>query len=148
MEHTLDCATLFCVGLMVGTELCVSAFINPVVRRLEAAPQAQAARLFAKRLGAAMPFWYVLSLCLIAATAVLHRHQPGDGLLITACAAWVAVIVLTLAVLVPINNRIANSGSAVPIGQLQRDHVRWDTLHRWRILALSGALICVLAGLR
>jgi hypothetical protein len=62
---TLDIATTLCIGLLVGVELAVSVFINPVVWQFERAAQAEAIRLFASRLGKAMPPWYIVSLLLL-----------------------------------------------------------------------------------
>ena len=147
MQLVLDLATILCVGLMVGVELSVSAFVNPVVNRLEPQAEAEAARLFARRLGAAMPFWYVLSFLLILAEAVSRRSQPGLALIVAAAVIWAAVIVFTLLLLVPINNRIAQSNAAVSPEDLRRDRVRWDARHRWRIAALAAAMLCLLAGM-
>src|ERR1700710_698156 len=102
----LDIAMIVCIGLLVGTEFAVSVFVNPVLWRMEEKAQAAAIRMFAIRLGKSMPFWYAASLLLLLAEAVLRHHAPGSSLLITACAIWAVVIVLTLAFLVPINNRM------------------------------------------
>jgi uncharacterized membrane protein len=147
MQLFLDLATILCAGLMVGVELSVSAFINPVVNRLEPRAEAEAARLFARRLGAAMPFWYALSLVLTLAEAVVRRTQPGFALIAAAAVIWAAVIVLTLLFLVPINNRIAQSSAAGSNEDLRRDRARWDARHRWRIAALAAAMLCLLAGM-
>jgi len=148
MEHFLDIVTTICIGLMIGTELAVSVFVNPILEKLEASAEVQATRLFARTLGAAMPFWYGLSFLLLIAEMVVRRHQPGIALLGAAGAIWAGVIVLTLLLLVPISNRIANMDTDVFTVQLRREHRRWDSLHRWRVLALGTAMICLLIGIR
>ena len=57
MISFLTIAAVVSIGLMVGVEFAVSAFINPILLQLEDRPRAQATRLFARRLGTAMPFW-------------------------------------------------------------------------------------------
>jgi uncharacterized membrane protein len=140
----LDVVTVLCVGLLIGTEFAVSAFINPVLRRLEDGTRAQAVGLFAKRLGFAMPFWYVGSFMLLIAGAAVRWHGVGDSLLVAACAIWAAVIVVTLLVLVPINNRMMRlDARAFPV-EAQREHAKWDQWHRVRVGALAAAAVCFL----
>jgi Domain of unknown function (DUF1772) len=137
--HLLDIITILCIGLMVGTELTVSLFINPVIWQLDEPAQAKALSLFASYLGKAMPIWYSLSLVLLIAEAYLRRHQPALTPLITAIIIWIAVILYTVTTLVPINNRIA----ALSTTQWRSEHKKWDTLHRWRILLITIAMVCV-----
>jgi hypothetical protein len=132
---------------MIGTEFAVSAFVNPVLYQLDEGKQARAIRLFAARLGTAMPFWYVLGLLLLLAEAVVLRHAPGAVLLDTAGGIWALVIVLTLVFLVPINNRMARmEGSEFP-REAQREHRKWDVLHRLRVAALGTAMVCFLVAI-
>jgi len=35
MTHLLDVMTILCAGLMIGNELAVSLFVNPVIWKLE-----------------------------------------------------------------------------------------------------------------
>jgi uncharacterized membrane protein len=148
MEPILDIVTTFCVGLMIGTEFAVSAFVNPILEQLGNSAQAHATRLFARKLGAVMPFWYGLSLLLLIAETITLRQHPGMAFLLTASLIWAVVIILTLMLLVPINNRIAKMDSTAFTDSLRREHTRWDLLHRWRVLALSVAMICMLIGIR
>jgi len=140
--------TTVCIGLLIGTEFAVSVFINPVLRRLELGAQARAISLFATRLGRAMPFWYVLSLLLLIVEAALHRHQPGTGLLIAAVVLWLAVILLTLLFLVPINNRMMRLDAESFPEAAQQEHHRWDALHRLRVLALGIAMVFFLLAVQ
>ena len=136
--HLLDIITILCIGLMVGTELTVSLFINPIIWQLDDPAQAKAFSLFARYLGKAMPIWYILSLVLLIAEAYLRRHQPAVTPLLTAIIIWIAVILYTVTTLVPINNRIVALST-----RWRSEHKRWDTLHRWRILLLTIAMVCV-----
>ena len=81
----LDIVTVMSVGLMTGAEFAVSAFINPVLWRMEDEGQGFAVRAFARMLGRVMPFWYGGNMLLLAAEAIVRRSQPGAWLLDVAC---------------------------------------------------------------
>jgi uncharacterized membrane protein len=147
MIFLLNLVSAVCIGLMVGTEFAVSVFVNPVIWKLEDRAQVRAIRLFASRLGTAMPFWYVLSLLLLLAEAVVMRHTAGGVWLDVASGIWIVVIVLTLLFLVPINNRMARMDSEIFAENDRRDHRKWDWLHRLRIVALGAAMICMLVAI-
>lgn len=96
-----------------------------------------------------MPFWYGLALLLILGAAYEHRPvSTGPGLLIAIAAAlWAATIVFTIAMLVPINNRIAKLNPEQPYPTWLHDRARWDRLHRIRVALLIIALLLLLTGL-
>jgi uncharacterized membrane protein len=144
MIYILDTLTILSVGLLIGTEFAVSAFVNPILWRLDDRAQALAVKSFAKMLGTAMPFWYAGSFLLLIAEAVLRRTQAGFSLLIASCAVWAAVIVLTLLFLVPINNRIGALTDDVFSEAVKREHRRWDARHRLRVVALTVSMILFL----
>lgn len=144
MTSFLYIATTICIGLLIGTEFAVSVFINPVLQKLEDRARAQTISLFATRLGHAMPFWYGLSLLLLVVEAIAERHEPGSTLLIAAGAIWLAVILLSVLVLVPINNRMMQLDASSFPEQAQREHRRWTSLHHLRVTALIMAMICFL----
>jgi uncharacterized membrane protein len=81
-----------------------------------------------------------MCLLLLAAETWLHRGSAAYPLLLIAVALWLAVIVFTIAVLVPINKRIAARSAA----DWQRQHRRWDHWHRLRVLLLAIAAFCLL----
>ncbi len=147
MILVLNVVTTLCIGLLIGTEFAVSVFINPILRKLDNRAQAQAIRLFARRLGTAMPFWYVASLLLLIGEAIVHRRESGGLLLIAACVIWIAVIIHTVLVLVPINNRMTQLDSDAFSQEAQREHKKWDSLHRLRVVALVVALVCCLVAI-
>jgi uncharacterized membrane protein len=142
----LDVVTILCIGLLVGTEFAVSAFINPILAKLEEGAQAQAIGMFARRLGFVMPFWYAGSLLLLIAGAAIRWRATGDSLLIAACAIWVVVIVATLLLLVPINNRMMQLDTKAFPAAAQREHRKWERLHRVRVAALAAAAVCFLVA--
>jgi uncharacterized membrane protein len=148
MTDILDIMTILCIGLLIGTEFAVSAFINPVLRKLEDRAQARAISLFAGRLGKAMPFWYCFSLLLLIIESAVRHHEPSDLLLIAASGIWFVVIVLTLLFLVPINNRMMKLDARSFPTEAQQEDRRWETLHRGRVVALAASLVCVLIAVR
>ena len=145
--HLLDIITILCIGLMVGTELTVSLFINPVIWQLDDQAQVKALSIFARYLGKAMPIWYSLSLALLIAEACLRRHQPALTPLLIAIVIWIALILYSVTTLVPINNRIAALSTAPLPTQWLAETKKWDALHRWRILLLTISMICVIHAL-
>jgi uncharacterized membrane protein len=145
--HLLDIITITSAGLMAGNELAVSAFMNPTLRRLNPGPQAQALSVLARSLGRAMPFWYGLCLALLALESFLRRHQTTLAALLTAAVIWVAAIILSISVLVPINNRIASLSTEASAPGWERDHRKWEVLHRIRILLLVVAVLVLTSAL-
>ena len=144
MRPLLDIVTTVCIGLLIGTEFAVAVFINPILRKLEAREELRAIRLFAAKLGAAMPFWYGFSFLLLIAEAVLRHGENGYLLLIAASAIWAAVIVLSILFLVPINNRLAHVDPDTAAEPALKEHGQWDAMHRWRVATLTAAMVCFL----
>ena len=112
--HLLDTIRITLSGLMVGNELSLSAFVNPAVWQLESGPQAQGLSTLARSLGRVMPVWYGFCLALLALESFLHRHQASLIPLLTATVIWAGMVLFTIAMLVPLNNRIASLNTAAP----------------------------------
>ncbi len=149
MTIAYDIATAAVAGMMVGNEFAVAAFVHPQLRNLGDKAHAQTAALLAGVLGKAMPLWYALALVLILGAAFEHRPvSSGPGLLIASAGVlWIATILFTVTMLVPINNRIARMNPEQPHAGWLRDRARWDQLHRIRVALLIIALVLLLAGL-
>jgi hypothetical protein len=145
--NLLNIPTILCIGLLIGAELAVSAFINPVVWKLDLAAQARASQLFGRRLGTAMPFWYIASLLLLVSETIAHRHESHVGLLGVAIAFWGAAIALSLLSLVPINNRMVRMDADGFTESTQRELRKWNSLHLVRVSFLAAAMIFFLAGI-
>ncbi len=146
MSRFLDIVTTGCIGLLIGTELAVAVFIDPVLWKLENSLQLAAIRLFAQRLGRAMPFWYGASLALLIADTVARRHEPGASWSAMASVIWAAVIVISVIYLVPINNRLARFGPGSVAEVARHQHRTWDALHRYRVAALAVSMVCFLVS--
>jgi Domain of unknown function (DUF1772) len=143
----LDVVTIICAGLMIGVEVAVSCFVNPVIWKLDDEAQGDALRRFARMLGKVMPIWYSSSLVFMIAEAYLRRHETALPLLLVAIGVWVALIVYSIAVLVPINDRIAAMVEGPLPDSLRKEHQRWDRLHRGRVLLLVAAMVCLTLGI-
>jgi uncharacterized membrane protein len=107
-----------------------------------------AIRMFAAKLGFVMPFWYGLGLVLLLAETFLARHQATVVPAATASGIWMLVIVLTLVYLVPINNRLARAEASEMTPVEERHHRKWDRLHRWRVAALTAAMVMFLISVK
>jgi len=142
----LNIATIASVGLLVGTEICLTAFTNPVLRKLDDPAQLKAAQLLTARLGTPMPLWNVLGLVLLIVEAVAHRNEPGFSLLVAACVLWVAAAAFTLTLILPLNNRLARADSTSSLKQSLLDFKQWSARHLPRLLVLAAALLCLLVA--
>jgi uncharacterized membrane protein len=82
----------------------------------------------------------------LATGQTLRNARNRVTLLLFAVVIWIATIVYTVTTLVPINNRIARMAGASPEGW-REEHKRWDTYHRWRIVSLMIAMVCLVWGI-
>ena len=147
--QALDIFTIIFAGLMVGNELAIAAFIHPILDRLPEKAHLPAAIEIARLLGRVMPIWYGLVLVLLGLTAFLHHRISGvwSWPLIVAAGLWAVSIIVTIAALVPINNRVASWTEASRPDDWKADRHRWDVLHRWRVLLLTIAFVLLVFGL-
>ncbi|MGH3677382.1 MAG: anthrone oxygenase family protein [Mycobacterium sp.] len=139
MEKIIEIVALVIAGPMVGSEIAVAAFTNPIFGRLPDEAYRQARSDGSRLLGRVMPFWYIGTLVVLIAAAVV----TSNGLIITAAALMAFVVLLTVTLMVPINNRIsAWSETADASRDVAR---RWDRMHwlRVAILVLMFVLLAV-----
>lgn len=140
MEQFAQIVTVIVLGTLVGVEFGVAAFFNPIVERLPDDAYRQARATGSRLLGTVMPFWYIAAAVLLIGVAALGRAPAA----IAAVVVMGVVMVLTLTMLVPINNRVAawaGAGSA----QVDRELAhRWDRLH-WLRVGLLGVMLALLA---
>jgi hypothetical protein len=133
----LPVAAVVVVGVMVGVEAAVAFVVNPIVDRLPGNAGLLARSDGARMLGRVMPFWYVASLVLTAATAV---RRPD-----VAAAAWIAAgllaasVVMSVALLVPINNRSKAWTPETAPSNWREQQGRWDRLHVVRVAMIVAA---------
>jgi uncharacterized membrane protein len=146
MNLVLAVAALTVAGVMVGVEFSVAVFVNPIFNRLPGngglAGRADGGRV----LGRVMPVWYSASLVLTIVLAVIHRDDPGVGALAGGAALFVLSIVMSIAVLVPINNRAKNWTPERAPDNWREQQARWDRYHYARVAVIVTALVLVTIG--
>jgi Domain of unknown function (DUF1772) len=149
MTVVYDIATATIVGLMAGNELAVAAFVHPQLYKSDDRTHAKTAALLAHILGKVMPLWYGLALLLILGATFEHRPiSSGPGLFLAIAAGlWAVTIIFSIAMLVPINNRIAKIDPEQPYDCWLQDRRRWDQFHQVRVALLIMAFLLVLTGL-
>ncbi|MGH4028519.1 anthrone oxygenase family protein [Actinomycetota bacterium Odt1-20B] len=147
MLNALEVVTTVVVGVMVGVECAVPFFINPIINALPE-DSGQLARAHSGRLGGAvMPFWYIGSLVLVAIWAVADRHHDGTGLVIAAGALLIVSVLLSVLVLVPINNRVKAWTPENRPADWKEQMNRWDRWHYVRVAVIVAAFTSLVAAL-
>lgn len=138
MKQIVEMLAISVTGILVGAEFAVAAFLNPILGRLPDDERRAARADGARMLGRLMPFWYFAAFALLVAVAVVadsQRRLVGTGVGLMAVA-----VLLSVAVLVPINNRIA-------AGEVSTRLVaRWDRLHRLRVAILATLFVVLVTG--
>lgn len=128
-------------GLMVGVELSVAFVINPITEALPEDARVLARAHGGRMLGRVMPFWYIGSTLLVAGTALV---VPGAAAL-----AWTAVglllvsVVLSVTLLVPINDRSKTWTPETAPEDHREQSARWDRLHLVRLAVIVAAFVLV-----
>lgn len=147
MFSALEVSTVVVVGLMVGVEFSVAFVMNPIFKALpEDAGQLGRAH-GGRMLGAVMPVWYVTSLVLTAVWAVAGRHRPGTGLVVTAAALLIVSVVMSVLLLVPINNRGKTWTPENRPADWKEQMNRWDRYHYVRVAVIIAAFALLAAAL-
>ncbi|MFI0819922.1 anthrone oxygenase family protein [Streptomyces sp. NPDC021098] len=147
MLTALEVFTTVVVGLMVGVEFSVAFVINPI---LSALPEdsGQLGRAHGGRmLGAVMPVWYIGSLVLVAVWAITGRHHDGVGLIVTAGALLLLSVIMSLLLLVPINNRSKTWTPENRPADWKQQANRWDRFHYVRVAVIIAAFTLLVAAL-
>jgi uncharacterized membrane protein len=134
------------VGTMVGVEFAVAVFVNPILLRLPAGASIEARADGARVLGRVMPFWYIASLILIAALAVASGGGRATGAAIAAAALLALSVVMSIALLVPINNRSATWTADNHPADYREQTQRWDRLHYARVAIIVAAFVLTLVA--
>lgn len=147
MLNGLGIVTTVIVGLLVGMEFSVAFVIN---RILDALPgdSAQLGRSHGGRmLGAVMPFWYIGSLVLSAVWAFAGWHEEGVGLVVAAGVLLLLSVVMSLLLLVPINNRGRTWTPENRPEDWKEQMNRWDRYHYVRVVVLIAAFASLVTAL-
>jgi Domain of unknown function (DUF1772) len=146
MFTALAIVTATVVGTMVGVEFGIAVFVNPILLRLPAGPSLDARADGARVLGRVMPFWYFASLILTAAVAAAAPGGQATGAAIAAAVLLAASVVMSLALLVPINNRSAGWTADDHPSDWREQHRRWDRLHYARVAIIVAGFVLTLVA--
>ena len=139
MREFIEILALVVAGPMVGVEFAVAAFTNPVFGRLPDDAFGQARGSASRVLGRVMPFWYIATLVtLIAAAAATWPNW----LLVASAAVMAMVVLMTVTLMVPMNNRIGRWTDRVDRNLARR----WDRLHWLRVVLLLAMVVLLAAG--
>lgn len=147
MQNTLAIVTVVVVGLLVGVEFAVAAFVNPIVSRLPNNGGLAARSDGARLLGKVMPFWYIGSVVLSAFWAAMARGDAGAGLIVTAAALLVLSVLMSIALLVPINSRVAQWTQDTVPADWREQLGRWDRFHYLRVGVIIAAFVLLVVGM-
>ncbi|MEU1596463.1 DUF1772 domain-containing protein [Streptomyces sp. NPDC005708] len=147
MLNALEVVTTVVVGVMVGVEFSVAFVIN---RILDALPDdaGQLGRSHGGRmLGAVMPFWYIGSVVLCAVWAIASWHHEGTGLVVTGAALLIVSVIMSILLLVPINNQGKTWTPENRPEDWKEQMNRWDRFHYVRVAVLIAAFALLVAAL-
>ncbi|KAB1987472.1 DUF1772 domain-containing protein [Streptomyces triticiradicis] len=147
MLTALEVFTTVVVGVMVGVEFSVAFIMN---RILDALPEDSGQLGHAhggRMLGALMPFWYIGSLVLSALWAVAGRHHHGAALVVTAAGLLIVSVLMSILLLVPINNRNKTWTPENRPADWKQQLKRWERLHYVRVAVIVAAFALLAAAL-
>ncbi|MFD6494074.1 anthrone oxygenase family protein [Streptomyces sp. NPDC059944] len=147
MLNALEVFTTVIVGVMVGVEFSVAFVMNRIFNALPE-DSGQLARAHGGRmLGAVMPVWYITSLVLAAVWAIADWHHQGTGLVVTAGALLIFSVVMSILLLVPINNRSKTWTPENRPADWKQQMNRWDRFHYVRVAVIIAAFALLVAAL-
>ena len=147
MLNALQVCTTVVVGVMVGVEFAVPFFINPILNALPG-DNGLRGRVHGARVGGAvMPFWYIGSLVLVGVWAVAGWDHDGTSLVVAAAGFLILSVIMSITVLVPINNRVKTWTAGDRPADWKQQMNRWDRFHYVRIAVIIAAFALLVAAL-
>lgn len=147
MLNALEVFTTVVVGLMVGVEFSVAFVMNRIFNALPE-DSGQLGRSHGGRmLGAVMPVWYLTSLVLVAIWAVAGWRHQGAGLVVTAGALLIVSVIMSILLLVPINNQGKTWTPENRPADWKEQMKRWDRFHYVRVAVIIAAFAFLAAAL-
>ena len=147
MLNALEVCTVVVVGVMVGVEFSVAFVINPILNSLPDDSLLSGRAHGGRMLGAVMPVWYITSLVLVAIWTVAGWQDPGTNLLITAAALLIVSVIMSVLLLVPINNRTKTWTPGNRPADWRQQMNRWDRLHYIRVAIIIAAFALLTTSL-
>lgn len=147
LHEMLVIATIVVTGLMVGVELAVAAFVNPIFDRLPDNGGLSARSDGARVLGKVMPWWYVTSVILAVVWGIQTWGQQQAGTVVGATLLLLISVLMSVALLVPINSQVARWSAANVPADWRQQVGRWDRFHFVRVgVIVTAFVLLVMAG--
>ncbi|MEU8485651.1 DUF1772 domain-containing protein [Streptomyces sp. NPDC048641] len=147
MLNALEIVTTVVVGVMVGVEFSVAFVMNPILNALPEDSRQLGNAHGGRMLGAVMPVWYIGSLVLVAVWGIAGRHHPGTGLVVTAGALLLLSVVMSILLLVPINNRNKTWTPDNRPADWKEQMNRWNRYHYVRVAVIIAAFALLVTAL-
>ena len=147
MLNALEVITTVVVGVMVGVEFSVAFVINPILNALPEDSGQLGHAHGGRMLGAVMPVWYIGSLVLVALWAIAGRHHDGAGLVVIAGVLLMLSVVMSILLLVPINNRNKTWTPDNRPADWKQQLNRWDRFHYVRVAVIIAAFALLVTAL-
>jgi uncharacterized membrane protein len=143
----LEVFTTVVVGLMVGVEFSVAFVLNRIFNGLPEDSDQLARAHGGRMLGAVMPFWYIGSLVLSAVWAIAGWQHHGAGLVVIAGALLIVSVLMSVLLLVPINNRGKTWTPENRPADWKEQMNRWDRFHYVRVAVIVAAFVLLATAL-
>ncbi|MFE7333585.1 MULTISPECIES: DUF1772 domain-containing protein [Streptomyces] len=147
MLNALEIVTTVIVGLLVGVEFSVAFVINRILNALPDDSTQLGRSHGGRMLGAVMPFWYIGSMVLSAIWAIAGWGEEGVGLVVTAGGLLLVSVVMSILLLVPINNLGKTWTPENRPADWKEQMNRWDRYHYIRVAVLIAAFTLLVAAL-
>ncbi|WP_371661743.1 anthrone oxygenase family protein [Streptomyces sp. NBC_00280] len=147
MLSTLEVFTTVIVGLMVGVEFSVAFVMHPILNALPEDSGQLGHAHGGRMLGAVMPVWYIGSLVLVAIWVVAGWHHDGTGLVVGAAVLLILSVIMSLLLLVPINNRNKTWTPENRPADWKQQMKRWERFHYVRVAVIVAAFTLLVAAL-
>ncbi|MFD8454483.1 anthrone oxygenase family protein [Streptomyces coelicoflavus] len=147
MLNALEVFTTVIVGLMVGVEFSVAFVMNRIFSALPEDSDQLARAHGGRMLGALMPFWYIGSLALSAVWAVTEWGHPGARLVVVAAVLLIVSVIMSILLLVPINNRGKTWTPENRPADWKEQMNRWDRYHYVRVAVIVAAFTFLVTAL-
>ncbi|MFE1951160.1 anthrone oxygenase family protein [Streptomyces sp. NPDC059524] len=147
MLAVLEVVTVVTVGLMVGVEFSVAFVMNRIFDALPDDSDQMARSHGGRMLGALMPFWYIGSVVLCAIWAVAGRHHEGTGLVAAGAALLIVSVIMSILLLVPINNQGKKWTPETRPADWKEQMNRWDRYHYARVAVIVAAFTLLVTAL-
>ncbi|MET8980526.1 DUF1772 domain-containing protein [Streptomyces sp. NPDC004539] len=139
MLSALEVVTIVVVGVMVGVEFSVAFVMNPILNALPGDAGQLGHAHGGRMLGALMPVWYIGSLVLVAVWAAAGWGRQGTTLVVISAGLLILSVLMSVLLLVPINNRGKTWTPENRPADWQQQLNRWLRWHYARVAVIVGA---------